>query len=122
MSSVAAPVAPVTVDHQPPNRTPDWIFIGWFSALLFLCYASVLWMLIKNWNSDEDMGHGFFVPIIAGYIAWQKRDKIAGLAPEPNWWGLAIMIWAGAQLYLATLGAELFTARTSFIFSIIGAV
>jgi exosortase len=32
------------------------------------------------------------------------------------------MIWAGIQLYLATLGAELFSARTSFVFSIIGAV
>ena len=32
------------------------------------------------------------------------------------------MLWAGLQLYIATLGAELFLARTSFVFSIIGAV
>jgi exosortase len=68
------------------------------------------------------MGHGFFVPVIAGYIAWQKRDKIAGLVPQPVWWGAAIMVWAGIQLYLGTLGAELFTQRTSFVISIIGAV
>jgi exosortase len=68
------------------------------------------------------MGHGFFVPLIAGYIAWQKRDRIAHLLPAPNWWGLAIMLWAGFQLYIATLGAELFLARTSLVLSIIGAV
>ena len=32
------------------------------------------------------------------------------------------MLWAGFQLYVATLGAELFLSRTSFVISIIGAV
>jgi exosortase len=100
----------------------SWKTIAWVSILLAVCYAPVLYKLAAQWYNDEDMGHGFFVPVIAAYIAWQKRDKIAGLLPRPNWWGLAIMIWAGLQLYIGTLGAELFTARTSFVFSIIGAV
>jgi exosortase len=106
-------------------KTPSpfsWVTIAWVSALLAVCYAPVLYKLATQWYTDADMGHGFFVPVIAGYIAWQKRDKIAGLLPQPNWWGLAIMVWAGLQLYLATLGAELFTARTSFVVSIVGAV
>jgi exosortase len=32
------------------------------------------------------------------------------------------MLWAGLQLYIGTLGAELFLARTSFVISLIGAV
>ena len=32
------------------------------------------------------------------------------------------MLWAGFQLYIGTLGAELFLARTSFVISIVGAV
>ncbi len=77
--------------------------------------------LLWQWYDDPDMGHGFFVPAIAAYIAWQHRDKIAETPASPNWWGLAIMIWAALQLYLATLGAELFLTRTSFVISIIGA-
>lgn len=68
------------------------------------------------------MGHGFFVPIIAAYIAWLKRDEIANLPARPNWWGLAIVIYGAFQMYIATLGAELFLARTSFVISIIGMV
>lgn len=105
------------------TRTPfSWITILWVSALLVICYAPVLKALIVQWYDDPDMGHGFFVPAIAGYIAWQLRDGISGKKPVPNWWGLAIMIWAGFQLYIATLGAELFLTRTSFVISIIGAV
>jgi exosortase len=100
----------------------SWGTIAWVSVLLAVCYAPVLYRLVIQWANDEDMGHGFFVPVIAGFIAWQKRDQIAGKLPRPNWWGLAIMLWAGMQLYLGTLGAELFTARTSLVISIIGAV
>jgi exosortase len=100
----------------------SWRTIGWVSVLLAVCYAPVLYRLVNQWYTDEDMGHGFFVPVVAGYIAWQKRGKIVGLAPQPNWWGVAIMVWAGIQLYLGTLGADLFSQRTSFVISIVGAV
>jgi exosortase len=108
-----------------PRKAPapfSWPTIAWVSVLLAACYAPVLYALLRQWSDDPDMGHGFFVPIIAGAIVWHKRDQIAGLVPRPNWWGLVIMAWAGFQLYIATLGAELFLARTSLVISIIGAV
>jgi exosortase len=99
-----------------------WVTIGWVAALLAVCYGPILARLVAQWNGDPDMGHGFFVPICAGYIAWQKRGQIAGIPAQPNWWGLAIMLWAAFQLYIGTLGAEIFLSRTSLVISIIGAV
>jgi exosortase len=98
------------------------VAVSWVSALLLIGYAPVLAALGKQWYSDPDMGHGFFVPLFAGYVAWKKREEIAGIIPRPNWWGLGIMVWAAVQLYIGTLGAELFLSRTSFVISIVGAV
>jgi len=99
-----------------------WVTIGWVSALLAVCYGPILAKLVEVWGTDADMGHGFFVPLCAGYIAWQKRDQLAGMTAKPNWWGLAIMLWGALQLYIGTLGAEIFLARTSFVITLIGAV
>ncbi|HVW84260.1 MAG TPA: exosortase/archaeosortase family protein [Bryobacteraceae bacterium] len=118
-------MTPVLAGSPPSSRTPTtlpWATIGCVSALLGICYWPVLYKLAVQWFDDPDMGHGFFVPLIAGYIVWQTRDRIADKVPKPNWWGLVIIAWAAIQLYLATLGAELFLARTSFVISIIGAV
>jgi exosortase len=117
-------MTPTLTESPAPARSTSfsWSTIAWVSILLGVCYAPVLISLVRQWNSDADMGHGFFVPVIAGYIAWKRRDRIAEILPKPNWWGLAVMIWAGFQLYMATLGAELFLARTSFVISVIGAV
>ncbi len=88
MASVLSAAAP------PRGRSNfDWTPFVWFGLLLGVCYAPILIALVKNWNDDADMGHGFFVPVIAGYIAWQKRDQLAGLTARPNWWGLAIVIY-----------------------------
>jgi exosortase len=111
--------SPESAKTQPPF---SWITISWVAVLMAVCYAPVLNRLISQWYDDPDMGHGFFVPLIAGYIAWQSKDKVANLAAKPNWWGALIMVWAALQLYIATLGAELFLARTSLVISIIGAV
>ena len=114
------PKAVLTVDPR-PARTLPWNLL-WFGALLLLGYAPVLFSLVKNWNADADMGHAFFVPIIAAFIAWQKRAELAATPAQPSWWGLPIVLYGGLQLCIATLGAELFTARTAFLISLVGII
>jgi exosortase len=99
-----------------------WGNIAWFGLLTIACYAPVLSALVRQWASDPDMGHGFFVPLIAGYIIWKKRDELLAIKPQPNWWGLAVVMVGGVQLIIGTLGVELFLARTSFVVVLIGAV
>ena len=94
----------------------------WFGGLLIACYAPVLDRLVRQWNDDPDMGHGFFVPVIAGFIVWQRRHELAGIETAPNWWGLLAVAFGAAQLIVATLGAELFLARIAFVISVVGAV
>jgi exosortase len=94
----------------------------WFGILLIVCYAPVLFSLVHQWAIDEDMGHGFFVPFVAGFIAWKRRDELASITPVPNYWGLALVIFGAVQMMLGTLGAQIFVARTAFMVSLVGAV
>ena len=107
---------------SPPKNKLPWAGIAWFGLILVACYMPVLQRLIHQWNYDPDMGHGFFVPVIAAFIVWQRRDELAAIKPQPNLWGLLVIAWGGIQLLIATLGAELFTARMSFVVTIIGVV
>lgn len=112
------------VKDAPAASAPriPWVAIAWFLGLLILCYAPVLDRLVHQWNNDEDMGHGFFVPAVAAYIAWQRKDELFALSPKPNSLGLLLVFWGAAQVIIATLGAELFLARTAFIISATGAI
>lgn len=107
---------------SPGQASLPWKQTLWFGALLIICYAPVLYRLILQWKNDDDMGHGFFVPIIAGYIIWQRRFQLATIKPEPSYWGLVLIVWGALQLMLGTLGAELVLARTAFLISLVGVI
>src|SRR5690242_17095080 len=105
-----------------PGRKIPWFTLAWFGGLLMACYAPIMWALVRQWDGDADMGHGFFVPLIAGVIVWQKLDELLAEKASPNWWGLAIVAYGGLQLYIATLGVEVFLSRIAFVITIIGIV
>ena len=116
---VSVPVA------QPPSAAASrvsWRLVAWFGGLLILCYAPILYRMAVQWATDENMGHGFFVPLVAGYIAWRRRDALTFDPRQGNLWGLATVILAALLSLVATLGAELFTARFSFIVALFGVI
>ena len=99
----------------------------WFAALslstlVLIMYASVLSSLARQWWNDPNYGHGFFVPVFAGYVLWIGRNRWHALPFRPKNFGLAIMIFAIGLRVLGTLGAELFIARLSLVILISGIV
>jgi exosortase len=114
--------AVLDVQESSRRATLPWSKIAWFAALVAICYGPTLASLFKEWGENQDMGHGFFVPIIAGYIVWQKRDELAAMTPKPEWLGLLVVIFGALQFIVAILGVELFTSRTAAVVTLIGMV
>src|SRR5215475_5283469 len=80
-----------------------WMAIAWFGTLLITCYAPVLWGLAHQWASDEDVGHGFLVPVVAAYIVWKRRAPLMEARLAPSYWGLAVVAFGALALLLGTL-------------------
>jgi exosortase len=116
--------APVEQPYPPAVSPADssWRPVAWFGGLLLLCYAPILYRLAVQWATDEDMGHGFFVPVVAGFIAWQRRRTLLSIPRKPTGWGLALVVFAAFQSLAASLGAELFTARLAFLIALLGVI
>ena len=100
----------------------SWRPVAWFGGLVILCYAPILYRMAVQWATDEDMGHGFFVPVVAGFIAWQRRRTLLSIPRQPSGWGLALVIFSAIQALVASLGAELFTARLAFVIALFGVI
>ena len=118
---MAAPTDPQIQPATPARGgSLPWAPIGWFGLLLAVWYAPVLQLLVRDWLNDDDMGHGLFVPLVAGYIVWLRREELRKVELKPNAWGMALVALAGLQLIAATLGVEFFLARTSFVLALAG--
>jgi exosortase len=108
--------------ETPRKSQLPWGPIVFFGLLLVAGYIPVLRHLIRQCYYDADMGHAFFVPVISGFIVWQKREELLAVKSSPNWWGLVLVAWGGIQLIIATLGTELYTSRLALIITLVGVV
>ena len=112
----------VDIPLRSPHAELPWAKIAWFGVLVAACYAPILAALFRQWGNDDDMGHGFFVPVVAAYIVWQRRDELLAMTPKPNWRGLLVVVFGAVQMTVAVLGAELFTSRTAMVITLIGVI
>ena len=113
----------------PPPGT-EWMLLkklaGWRTIVLLVLigwlYVPILLPLVRQWWTDPNFSHGFFVPLFAGFVVWQDRERLGAVSPAPSFWGLPILLVAVFTLVLGVFGAELFLSRMSLIPLIAGLV
>jgi exosortase len=88
------------------------------AGLFALLYARPFWLLLRDWWSNPEAGHGLLLAPLALYFAWKS-----GITPDarPNRILGALLIIAGVAFrYLSDLAAELFTMRGSMLLAAAG--
>jgi exosortase len=123
MTSGAARFA-IAADAGPTVRAPragvvGGVLIG--AALLAVYWQTLVW-LVQAWWGDGNYSHGFLIPPLAAYFAWERRSALQAASPTPSWVGLAVLVGSLALLLAGLLGAELFVARVSIIGVLAGIV
>ena len=85
-------------------------------------YAGIVSSLVRQWASDDNYSHGFFVVRLALYFCWQRRGVLKAARPQPSIIGLILITVSLAILLGGLLGAELFLTRISLIGVVAGVV
>lgn len=77
-----------------------WAAVGFGIALLFAVFWSTVAHTVSTWYNSATFNHAFLILPICGYLVWIKRDRLAGLAPRPCWWGIVLELAAGTAWLL----------------------
>ena len=106
-----------------PQARLRWLApAAWYGLWIAALFGPVIWVMFKEYAQDESMGHGFFVPLVAGYIIWQRRAALDAARARPHWSGWVIVVAGFLLLMLGTFGAEYALMRGGFLLTIYGLV
>ena len=108
-----------------PTRAPiefPYMQLAWFFALLVVVFFPVIGPMVKEWYVMEEMGHGFFVPLVAGYVVWNDRERLLALPIKPCYPAAVLILWGFFQMTLGFLGADLFVSRIGFLIAMVGVI
>jgi exosortase len=107
----------------PASLAFRWLGFGWFFlAATVALYAPTLSYLFHDWWHNADYSHGFFIPPIAAFFLWRKRQLLRSLPVRPANLGLLVGLGSQAIFLVGYLGAEPFLQRVSLLFLVAGAV
>ena len=97
-----------------------WTSLVWFGLLLVLLFAETLLGMTREWFNNEEMGHGLFAPLIAGYVIWQDREQLLSTRINPSYFGLVLVMGGFFGMVVGIRGADYFISRISFLIALVG--
>jgi exosortase len=106
-------------DH---SRLWGGVAAGALLAVLIGLYAPVLSVWLEDLWNDPNYSHVYIVPIISGFVIWQRRRALAVLPIQGSWRGVPLILTGVAALIVGDIGAESFLMRSSLIVIIAGLV
>src|SRR4029077_15802112 len=102
------------------NKTPYWWALGLGVLIAVIAFSGSLAEVVNRWMTQEEYGHGFFIPLIAAWLLWTRRDAISKSVGRPSWAGLALILLAGLMLIVGELSAFFLLAQLGFIVALLG--
>ena len=86
----------------------------------FILYKAVLISMAADWYNDDNASHGFFIPLISGYLIWERRQELLATAVSSSIIGLGIIVGSLALLTFGWFASEQFTMRMSLVVTLFG--
>jgi exosortase A len=104
-----------------PWRTAA-LLLGATVLAILLLHRLTLQAMAKVWTFNESFSHCWFVPPLAGYMAWTRRAELAALTPRPSVLGVILALLSGGLWFLSHLAQVGTGEQIALVGMILGSV
>lgn len=72
------------------------------------------------WLDRPEYSHGLMMPLLAGFLIWQQRDRFERQAFTGSWWGVALTLFGALVLMLGQLASVLTLVQYAYVLTLGG--
>lgn len=106
-----------------PFRASRALLIGIVcTGALWFVFRDGLREMLDVWLTREEYSHGLLIPLIAGFLVWQKQAELAALTFRPAWTGALVLAFALLLNLLGQLSSVFVLQQYAFVLAIYGFV
>ena len=119
MADVDSEVNVISVWKEKP------VFFGLLGFSLFLLvfiHFDALSLMVSWWETREEYGHGFIIPLITAFLIWQKKDQLEKIEFKRSWLGVVIVAFGLFLFYAGELSAIYTVIQYAFLITLFGVV
>jgi exosortase A len=86
-------------------------------VLIPIIFADAALSTYSTWMNSSTFNHGPLIPLLAGYLAWRRRDEVAAIRPQFEWLGLLAVLAAVLVWLLGRLSATMVIQQFGLVFT-----
>jgi len=97
-----------------------WALLALGVAALVVCFAPALEFMVATWQQVEEYSYGWFIPLIAAFLAWQRSEAWRRTELRGSGWGLLLIVLALVLGWVGTLSAVRVLSQYGFVLALWG--
>jgi len=96
--------------------------IAGVSLALASVFRTGLARMALTWVTTEEYSHGLVIPLLCGWLIWQRRAGLPQALQTPSWWGVPVIVTALALNVLGLLATVYSLQQYAFVLCLYGLV
>ncbi len=95
----------------------NWALKYWFPVLLLMLvlFYDTGAHMVRTWWVSASFNHGFIIPLICGWLVYEKLPDLYRVKPEFSWIGVLGMIAGGALWFLGEIASVDVISEAGFV-------
>ncbi len=102
------------------NSPLIWGMIGISAILLIYGFWGGIIDMLDRWGNKEEYGYAYFLPFIAVYLIWQRRDRLVAAEFSPSWFGVVIVLVAGCLFFIGEIATTFTLIQYALVLIVMG--
>ncbi|HEY9197916.1 MAG TPA: VPLPA-CTERM-specific exosortase XrtD [Gammaproteobacteria bacterium] len=102
------------------NSRNVYALLGVASLLLLGGFWDTIGDMVHRWDTKEEYGYGYMIPLITVFLIWQRKNEIARQAFEPTWLGMLVAFFAVLLFFLGAVATTHTLSQYAMVLMIMG--
>ncbi len=97
-----------------------WAIFSLFLGIMMVLFGDGVAFMVDRWLTQDEYSHGILIPLISGFLIWQKRGELELLKFSGSWLGLCLVFAGLLGWFVGELSSLYTIIQYSFLISLYG--
>src|SRR5262245_45197946 len=99
-----------------------WVAILVVSGLIAFTLREPIRQMVGVWFGSPEYSHGILIPIIAAFLVWQRKDRLAVADFSGSWAGVGLVVLGGLLFLVGELATVFVVQQYALLIVIYGVI
>jgi len=97
-----------------------WVLLILAVLLVAFAFSHTIQDMVYRWDTQEEYGYGYLIPIITLFLIWQRKKQLAEIEFNPSISGLFLIVFGGALFFLGAVATTNTLSQYGLVVTIMG--